>query len=144
MTPATAEEATLTVTRRGHLPFAQVSVAVARRPDLSTGAKTLYMLLCTYADVHSRDSWPKRSTLAADLGLDPKAGRRSVTRWSAELVDAGVLSIKRRTRDDGSQSSNCYELLDAELIKPPRMTGDNVWYHDRRVEAIIAAREDPP
>lgn len=135
-------EAAVAVTRRGHLPFAQVSVAIARRPDLSTGAKALYMLLCTYADVHTRGSFPKRSTLATDLGLDPKSGKRSITRWSAELVDAGVLRIQARTREDGSQSSNSYELLDAQLIKPLKPGSDD-WFHDRRVEAIVDKRDEP-
>ncbi len=132
----------ITVTRSGHLPFAQVAVAVARRSDISPSAKALYMVLCTYADVHTRDSFPKRSTLAKDMGLDPESGKRSISRWSKELVGAGVLRIGFRSRpSDGSQSSNLYELLDLDLIRRTRQESAD-WYHDRRVEAIIQARED--
>lgn len=142
MTGSDTSGSPVTVGRRGHLPFAQVSVAVTRRSDLSVQAKTLYMLLCTYADVSTRGSFPKRSTLAEDLGMTEGAGKRWVTRYSAELESAGVLRIHRRLRKDGSQSSNYYELLDAELINPPRSSPDE-WFHDQRVEAITMDREDP-
>jgi hypothetical protein len=138
-----AATSAITVGRRGHLPFAQVSVAIARRPDLSVQAKALYMLLCTYADVVTRDSFPKRSTLGQDLGMTDTAGKRWVSRYSAELAEAGVLRIHPRVRKDGSQSSNYYELLDAELIHPPRPTKSDEWFHDRRIEAIQQRREDP-
>jgi Helix-turn-helix domain len=124
---APVHEPTLAVARRGHLPFAQVSVAIARDPNLTPQAKALYMVLATYADVTTREMFPSRKTLAVDLGLDrgevsdsADGGRRSITRWTAELRTAGVLRIERRTRGDGSQTSNLYVLLDDELIRPPK------------------------
>ncbi len=68
----------ITVTRSGHLPFAQVAVAVARRSDISPSAKALYMVLCTYADVPRRDSFPKRSTRRWEAGQ--RAPRSALTR----------------------------------------------------------------
>jgi hypothetical protein len=116
----------IAVTRKGHLPFTQLSVAVLRNPALSAQAKALYGVIASYADLDDRTAFPSRATLAADLGLGTATsvdgGRRSISRWVSELERAGVLRVEYRSRKDGSRSSNLYVLLDADDVRPRTKT----------------------
>lgn len=51
--------------------------------------------------------WPSVATLAADTGLSP----RSIHRAIKSLVGAGMLMVERRTRKDGSYTSNLYRFV---------------------------------
>lgn len=51
--------------------------------------------------------WPSVATLAADTGLSP----RSIHRAIKSLVEAGMLVVERRTRKDGSYTSNLYRFV---------------------------------
>ena len=55
--------------------------------------------------------WPSVATLAADTGLSP----RSIHRAIKSLVAAGMLVVERRTRNDGSYTSNLYRFVVATV-----------------------------
>ena len=60
--------------------FGIVNREVITDPDLSIGAKTLYSVLCCYAN-KQRTCFPSISTLADDTG----SSQSSIDRWIKEL-----------------------------------------------------------
>lgn len=82
-------------TPHGERPkFGVVLADVLRNPMLSTNAKALYALLCTYAQGKT-ECWPKNETLATDLGVTT----RSIITWMNELVDAGIVEREAQFKD---------------------------------------------
>lgn len=75
---------------------------IARRKDLSAGAKVTYAVLCSYHQKFD-DVFPGREKLVEDTG-EPL---RSLARYLKELQDIGLLSVKRR----GLRMTNVYTLL---------------------------------
>lgn len=63
-------------------------------------------LICSYAD---RDGWcfPSQSTMSKLLGIS----KRTVIRHVQKLVDNGYIVSRRRTRENGSSTSNLYRVL---------------------------------
>jgi len=74
--------------------FGLFPTEVARNPDLSFLAKAVYADLCTYRNVDTQICWPKRQTLADDMGCSV----RNISYALAELGEAGLIS---RTGDGG-------------------------------------------
>lgn len=71
--------------------------------DLTHRARSVYM-------DHTNKSgqcWPGIRTIAADLNLS----RSTVKRALDDLCKAGLISITPRWRENGSLSSNLYQLL---------------------------------
>lgn len=113
--------------RRTGLPYAQVAVDIVRDPRLSPGARLLYVILATFANLSDRSAFPTRATLADHVGrsLD------TVDRGLRELVEANLVRITHRTSPNGDPTSSLYELLDvpdlstgvAASVRPPSRMG---------------------
>ena len=50
--------------------------------------------------------WPSKRTLARDLEVTD----RSIVKWARMLQEIGLLEIRERRRENGSQASNLYIL----------------------------------
>lgn len=75
---------------------------IARRKDLTAGAKLVYAVLCSYHQMFS-DVFPGRERLAADTGIS----KRQLVEHMKNLVDCGLLIMERR----GLNKTNVYILL---------------------------------
>lgn len=73
--------------------------------DLSHRAKSVYMYLKDRADSEGR-CWPATKTIALELGLS----RSTVKRALDDLVRAGLLRKDPRWRENGSYTSNLYQI----------------------------------
>ncbi len=75
-------------------------------PDLSNGAFRVLALLAAYADPDGV-CWPSAASLAARLGL----ARPTVVGYLQELGRRGYILSERRTRENGSDTSNLYRIV---------------------------------
>ena len=75
------------------------------RSELSHRARTVYMYLKDRADSEGR-CWPAIKTIALELGLS----RSTVKRALDDLVRAGLLRKDPRWRENGSYTSNLYQI----------------------------------
>ena len=73
--------------------------------DLSHRAKSVYMYLKDRADSEGR-CWPAIKTIALELGLS----RSTVKRALDDLVRAGLLRKDPCWRENGSYTSNLYQI----------------------------------
>lgn len=73
--------------------------------DLSHRAKSVYMYLKDRADSEGR-CWPAIKTIALELALS----RSTVKRALDDLVRAGLLRKDPRWRENGSYTSNLYQI----------------------------------
>ena len=73
--------------------------------DLSHRAKSVYMYLKDRADSEGR-CWTAIKTIALELGLS----RSTVKRALDDLVRAGLLRKDPRWRENGSYTSNLYQI----------------------------------
>ena len=73
--------------------------------DLSHRAKSVYMYLKDRADSEGR-CWPAIKTIALELGLS----RSTVKRALDDPVRAGLLRKDPRWRENGSYTSNLYQI----------------------------------
>jgi hypothetical protein len=80
--------------------FNAAFASIEARRDLNSGSKRLHALLVS---AHRRRASWTHAEMARQLG----AGMRSIVRWSNQLVDAGLLSVKR----PGLGKPNEYTLL---------------------------------
>jgi len=96
--------------------FGLFPTEVARNPDISFLAKAVYADLCTYRNVDTQICWPKRQTLADDMGCSV----RNISYALAELGEAGLIS---RTGDGGCNRSALTEMpwpgVDINPPEPP-------------------------
>ena len=74
--------------------------------DLNHRAKAVYMYLRDHADNEGR-CWPGIKTIATDLNLSSSTVRRAMN----DLCKAGLVSKTYRWRENGSYSSNLYQIL---------------------------------
>ena len=74
-------------------------------PDVSPAQKLVLLALANYADERGR-CWPSIRTVSDRTCL----ARRTVSRALETLGKVGLVKVDRRNRDDGSQSSNIYQL----------------------------------
>jgi hypothetical protein len=115
MTRVQGDASGIEVTHR--IPYFQASPFVVRDARLSAQARTLYVILCSYAN-GSGESWPAIETLVRQLG----SSEPTLKRARRELVDAGYLRIQQRLHHNGRQRSNLYVVLDHVVHKG--VTGD--------------------
>jgi predicted transcriptional regulator len=74
--------------------------------DLSHQAKLIYVFLCRFADSESQ-SFPSYSTIAEKCNISVTSVKKAIK----ELVEARLLVKRKRYREDGSQTSNLYEIF---------------------------------
>lgn len=87
--------------------------------DISDRALRLFAYLAWRADRDSKDSYPRRRTIAKELHTSVK----SIDRAMHELVTLGVVTIEERW-DGDVQLSNLYRVHHASHVTPPGDTGD--------------------
>ena len=85
--------------------FAKVDVAVIRDKTLSLAAKTIFAVLCTFADKDTRGCWPSNKAVAEAAGVTA----RTVQKAYRELEERGVISRELRFNHNGQTSS--YSLI---------------------------------
>lgn len=73
--------------------------------DLNHRAKAVYMYLKDHADKNGR-CWPGIKTIAKELELSSSTVRRALD----DLDKAGLVSKTHRWRENGSYSSNLYQV----------------------------------
>lgn len=95
---------------RRNSPFVMVTRAVLEDTSLKSADKSIYSILCMYADNNTADCWPSRSTLLNKAGVSDRTLRNSLK----TLKKRGYIDIIYRHAEDGRQLSNMYVLLDAE------------------------------
>ncbi|MEU6299779.1 hypothetical protein [Streptomyces erythrochromogenes] len=105
------------VRRGGNLPFGQSCNRWVCDPRYSTNCRTLYSILVSYADTHTRDTErgrPYRPELARQLGCSLSTLDRTL--FEGEV--AGLWSVHQRTNPDNLDlnDANVYELHDAALM----------------------------
>ena len=81
-------------------PYDAIPRSVQARDDLTYGAKCLYGALSTAQRTHWQ---PTYDDLARHLG----SSARSIVRWVAQLVNAGLIAVRRR----GQGLSNLISVL---------------------------------
>ena len=80
--------------------------------SISHRARSVYMYLCDRADAQGK-CWPGIKTIGTDL----KLSRSTVKRSLKDLERAGYIEKKARHRENGSNTSNLYTVL--EKTRPP-------------------------
>jgi biotin operon repressor len=127
--------------RHSRAGFHALFVPIARRRDLSDGAKLLHQALVSM--VRQRLEWTQ-AEIAEQLGW---ASRQTVWRATAELVAAGLLVVRRR----GLGLPNEYLLLPTEDVstediaaKAPRTPGSRSGHQDDRPRNAPARAVNSP
>lgn len=92
--------------RRG-MPFVWLTKAVMMDESLKASDKSVYAVLCMYADNNTSDCWPSRDSIMKKAGISDHSLRKSIR----ILKDAGYIEVRKRTNSRG-QASNLYILLD--------------------------------
>lgn len=81
--------------------FTQIPNFILRNPDISSGAKTVYSLLLSYAWTNNL-CFPGQERLAEHAGLS----KRTVVTLMAELESVGLIEVERR----GLGKTNLYTM----------------------------------
>ena len=92
--------------RRG-MPFVWLTKAVMEDESLKASDKSVYAVLCMYADNSTSECWPSRKTIMKKAGISDHSLRKSLRK----LQDAGYILVEERTNYAG-QATNLYILLD--------------------------------
>jgi hypothetical protein len=73
-----------------------------------TGDPGLKVFLLALADFAGDDhvTWPSRSTLASRV----EVSERTISRYTQQLIDMGLITVEERRLDNGARSSNAYRL----------------------------------
>ena len=77
-------------------------------PKMGASAFAVYAVLCRMAGNKTQDCWPSHATISAKTGLSVNTIRAGLIK----LEELGLLAVEQRLRDDGSQTSNLYTLLE--------------------------------
>ena len=93
---------------RRNVPFVMVSRAVIEDETIKASDKSVYSVLCMYADNNTADCWPSRDTLLKKAGISDRTLRNSLK----TLEERGYIEVIKRYADNGRQLSNLYVLLD--------------------------------
>lgn len=91
-------------------------------PALPKGGLAVYMALCRYADMGTQSCYPSYQTITDKT----KASRSQVGRILKAMKAMGLITWEHRAREDGSQTSNIYYLLNPPPSLPdtPPAQGD--------------------
>lgn len=101
--------------------FAATPTWILRADGLSRGAKHLYAVLASYANIATKKCCPSLTTLSTDC----QANRRTVLRWVEELKSAGAIEVS----SGGGRAPNQYLLF----TKPGHaLSGDDTATGDTR------------
>lgn len=124
---------------RRRIPYFQASTAVVRDRRLSTNARTLYGILCSYSN-NAGESWPSVETLTEDLGTSESTFKRA----RAELQESGYLRISKRLHVNGRQRSNLYTLVDLIHMGVTRGPLEGVTHDPGRGSPMNPSRRGSP
>lgn len=83
------------------------ATAWAWQQDVPAVPKLVLLSLADHADRDANSCFPSRKTIAAECGVTAS----TVTRALATLEESGLIRRAERFRDNGSQTSNTYDLL---------------------------------
>lgn len=92
---------------RRSVPFVMVTKSVLEDESLKAADKSVYSVLCMYADNRTSDCYPSRETLLKKAGISDNTLRNSIRK----LQDSGYIDVKKRYNSAG-RASNLYVLLD--------------------------------
>lgn len=92
---------------RRNVPFAMVTKAVLKDTSLKASDKSVYSVICMYADNRTSECYPSRGTLMKEAGVSDKTLRKSLDR----LKERGYIDVRRRNNHRG-RTSNLYVLLE--------------------------------
>lgn len=102
----TLEDKRNVLDRRG-MPFVWLTKAVMMDESLKASDKSVYAVLCMYADNSTSDCWPSRDTIMKKAGISDHSLRKSIR----ILKEAGYIEVRKRY-NSGGQASNLYVLLE--------------------------------
>lgn len=88
-------------------PFVWLTKAVMMDESLKASDKSVYSVLCMYADNSTSECWPSRDTIMKKAGISDHSLRKSIR----ILKEAGYIEVRKRTNSRG-QASNLYILLE--------------------------------
>jgi len=91
---------------RSKAPFSMVTNAVLKDRRLRAGDKSVYAILCMYADNDRLDCYPSRETIMEEAGVSDNTLRNTIRK----LKLLGYIDVDRRTNHRG-QATNLYVLL---------------------------------
>lgn len=94
---------------RQKYPFAMVPTFIFKDKTLKASDKSVYSVLCMYADNVTSECFPSRTTLMKEAGVSDKTLRNSLDRLKSE----GYIDIKSRYNSAG-RASNLYILLNVD------------------------------
>ena len=86
--------------------------SAALQANLSKSAFKIYSFLSMSANSKTRDSYYKKSNIAALC----HTSESTVVRAVRELCSKGLLEVKKRFKGKGQQTSNLYILLDGQQL----------------------------
>ena len=87
--------------------FGTVASVVVRCPELSTTAKALYSVLCSFAGDKSC-CYPSQENLAFSLNVSVRTVQAAIK----ELSNKGVITVQRANGRGTGRNSNMYFLFD--------------------------------
>ena len=88
--------------------FTMVDDLIVDDEELSWKAKVVYLVLANYSDNTSGECWPSVKSITKKAGTS----RSSVEKGLKELADKDYILRKKRFRENGSQTSSLYILID--------------------------------
>lgn len=99
------------------------AIAWALEQDIAPELKITLVVLANFANLDN-ECWPKRDSIARLASVSP----RSVTRYTQQLQELGLLEAKRGELDNGARSVNRFRLLvERQLsLNPPGQIGTGV------------------
>ena len=108
---------------RTGIPWFRVHNCIVRDygKELGPMGVAVYATLCCHAKNKTQESFPRKKTIAELLGCSSSAVRRALR----IMEKLGLLKTNPNFREDGSQTSNTYYLLDPPILQdaPPTSQG---------------------
>lgn len=96
-----------TVLDRRNNPFVWVTKSAMKDRRLKASDKSVYAVLCMYADNQTMDCFPSRDTIMREAGVSDNTLRKCI----AKLKDFGYIDVEKRANYRG-QATNLYILLE--------------------------------
>ena len=93
-----------------HFDFFMIDNEVIDILSLKAHSLALYVTIVRFANRNTDAAFPSIAKLAESSGM----GEGTVRNHLDKLVEAGLISVTQRIRDDGSQTTNLYTLLDVK------------------------------
>ena len=96
---------------RRSVPFVMVTRAILEDVSLKASDKSVYSVLCMYADNRTSDCFPSRETLMSKAGVSDNTLRKCIR----NLQERGYIDVEERYNSAG-RASNLYVLLDVKEV----------------------------